>query len=66
MAGGLLPPVFFSRDKSSSIVVLDGGRAESGAVEYGFMSTTTDRAVAVEYASNGAAAAVFEIQMGEA
>lgn len=60
----MLPPVFFSRDKKASIVQHDGGCAEMGVVEFGFMSTTTDRAVALNYASNGGPSAVFEIQMG--
>jgi hypothetical protein len=42
----MLPPVFFSRDKSGGIT--DSGCDEKGVVEFGFMSTSTNRNVAVE------------------
>ena len=50
---GRLPPQFFAADKY-------GVR---GGVEYGFMSTTLERAVAVGYAGDGAAT-VIEMAMG--
>ena len=35
-----------------------------GGIEGAFMSTTTDRAVAMQYAASGGSGLVFEIQMG--
>jgi hypothetical protein len=53
IGGGILPEAFWKPDAS-------GAR---GAVEFGFMSTTRDRSVAVGYAGAGAAT-VMEMQQG--
>ena len=53
MAGGQLPESFIKEDEYGA----------KGGVEFGFMSTTTNREVAVHYA-RGEAALIFEIQLG--
>ncbi|CAK0805337.1 unnamed protein product [Prorocentrum cordatum] len=52
--GGRLPKQFWEKD--------DAG--VKGGIEYGFMSTTTDREVAMQYASGQSAGTVLEIQTG--
>ena len=54
IGGGHLPSQFFRED--------DYG--VRGGVEYGFMSTTLDRAVAVKYASGSKATTIIEMTMG--
>ena len=55
ISGGMLPEQFWAEDEA-------GVR---GGCEFGFLSTTTDAAVATEYAaSGGKAGIVFEISMG--
>ena len=61
MAGGMLPPEFFSTRGESGDV---SGRKFLGVVEFGFMSTTVDKSVALDYASSGEASAIFEMQLG--
>jgi len=53
-SGGLLPRQFWEADQF-------GVR---GGVEFGFMSTTTDRSVAVAYAAGGKLGTVMECEMG--
>ena len=55
VAGGLLPPEFALESE------LDGFR---GGVEFAFMSTTTNREVALSYAKSSDNGLVFEIWMG--
>ncbi|CAK0790401.1 unnamed protein product [Prorocentrum cordatum] len=52
--GGRLPKQFWGKD--------DAG--VKGGIEYGFMSTTTDREVAMQHASGQSAGTVLEIQTG--
>ena len=54
MSGGELPESFRRADASHF----------KGGVEFGFMSTTLNRDVAIEYASAGEGGIVFEIAMG--
>ena len=54
MSGGELPETFRRADASRF----------KGGVEFGFMSTTLNREVAIEYASAGEGGIVFEIAMG--
>ena len=53
-SGGLLPDAFWKPNE-------DGF---SGGVEYAFLSTSTDRTQAIEYASGGGASTVLEMRMG--
>ena len=53
IGGGLLPEAFWQEDKLQV----------RGGCEYGFMSCTFDRSVAVGYAGTGAAT-VLELEMG--
>ena len=56
VSGGTLPAEFWAADEHNV----------RGGCEYGFLSTTTDAAVATDYAaSGGTAGTVFEIAMGE-
>lgn len=55
VTGGVLPEIFWHANQHNV----------RGGCEYGFLSTTTDRNVATDYASGGGKAGiVFEIQMG--
>ena len=54
ISGGVLPDEFWTKNKYNVC----------GGVEFAFTSTTTDREVAVRYASSGKVGMVFEIQMG--
>ena len=55
VTGGILPEIFWQPNQYNV----------RGGCEYGFLSTTTDRDVATDYAaSGGKAGIVFEIQMG--
>ena len=55
VTGGMLPEIFWHANQHNV----------RGGCEYGFLSTTTDRHVATDYAaSGGKAGIVFEIQMG--
>ena len=55
ITGGLLPNAFWRRNEFNV----------RGGVEYAFMSTTSDKKVAMEYAAgSGKQGIVFEIQMG--
>lgn len=54
MRQGLLPPQFWSADE----------RGSRGGVEFGFMSTTTSKAVALQYTRGGSTPTVLEMQMG--
>ena len=59
VSGGVLPPAFWQADAASNV---------RGGVEFSFLSTTVDRAVALGYAASEAAdgkpGVVFEIQQG--
>ena len=52
IAGGLLPEAFWHPNTYGV----------AGGVEFGFMSTTCQREVALQYASQGGAGVVLEIQ----
>lgn len=54
VSGGVLPEEFWNVNAQNV----------RGGCEYGFLSTTLDRGVAMDYASSGKAGVVFEIQMG--
>ena len=54
MSRGLLPQEFWTRTER--------GRKEG--VEFGFMSTTTNRAVVVHYSESGVTPTVLEMHMG--
>ena len=54
ISGGVLPDEFWTKNKYNVC----------GGVEFAFTSTTTDREVAVRYASSGKVGMIFEIQMG--
>ena len=54
IAGGLLPPEFWTPSKHNIC----------GGVEFAFMSTTTNRQVSMQYASSGSVSTIFEINMG--
>lgn len=54
VSGGRLPKQFWVADELGT----------KGGVEFAFMSTTSNRDVAFQYASSGGAGMIFEIQMG--
>ena len=54
VSGGVLPPHFWTPNAFNV----------RGGIENGFMSTTRDRKVAMQYASGGGAGMVFEASMG--
>ena len=54
VAGGVLPEQFWTPNE----------HGVRGGIEGAFMSTTTDRAVAMQYAASGGRGLVFEIQQG--
>eukprot|EP00966_Prymnesium_polylepis_P251004 5804092-Prymnesium_polylepis.1 len=53
--GGLLPREFWVEDDASGTI---------GGVEFAFMSATTERAVALDYARRGKAGVLLEIRQG--
>ena len=55
LSGLQLPPEFWNQDDY-------GAR---GGVEFGIMSTTTHKDVAVQFTSNGTTPTVFEIEIGQ-
>ena len=59
LCGRLMPDAFWSH------AVVGGATDHTrGGIEFGFLSTSRDREVALRYATGGEGATLFEIQMG--